>query len=863
MSEKPTPDAAAAHAFLTEIWTRIATQRLHFSHGDEKTALSSLHSLYAAARDIIDKHYGCETFAATTIAFLNGDFRVFMADWHRRSLAGDLDTRDGAVEFRDKLKGLQDKFRELAKELHLMAYGTTLEDFPPDRGPSAPPDDVLTFGIPKDGLVPDDDPPMSLHIIDRINTAERAALAKRRKMQVADPAAPPDILNATGLALSGGGIRSASFCLGVVQALAERKKVFNSIDLMSTVSGGGYTGGFVARRLADGKVQDLAHPFGPDTDAIKYLRQRASYLDTGSFLQTMALVVSLLAGMILNWTAPAALIALAVTGAYLIDVFVQPSWTGLPTMAAGGAGLAMLVYAWMPRFLAQTRLVLMWTFWSGAAVLLAACGIAWGYRIFEDALSGNWVSLTTMGATVAAISPIVSRLVPKLGQEWLRRLANVAALFVASIAVPFLALVFGYGLFWLFTAGAEQLPASWLAQMPGLTGWHLATTITVFLCLTAGITIDINATGPHWLYRDRLANTFVRLREDQSAHLDLSKLDPDQKAPYLLMNAVVNLPASHRVELRERQGDFFLFSKHWCGSPLVGYRPTSHWKRQRKEVDLATGIATSGAAVAPHMGLLSFVTARALLSFLNIRLGVWMRNPKPGPTPPAYGGRPGAIQLLKEMTGFGMKETAAWMMLTDGAHLENSGVYELLRRRCKFIVAVDASADPEGQFDTILTLVRHAAIDMGIRMHADLSDLRPDPETKLTRAHGVLCEVDYPSVKGGPPAGKGILLIIKLSMTGNENELINAYRKANSDFPNQSTTDQFFDEHQFEAYRQLGAHAAGSLFEEALVGEGEVQDMADWLKRLYLRIPPRVDVRMSGEGAVMADRARQQKTTGA
>src|SRR5258707_1168823 len=46
-----------------------------------------------------------------------------------------------------------------------------------------------------------------------------------------------------GLALSGGGIRSATFNLGVLQALA-RAKVLRNFDFLSTVSGGGYVGGF-------------------------------------------------------------------------------------------------------------------------------------------------------------------------------------------------------------------------------------------------------------------------------------------------------------------------------------------------------------------------------------------------------------------------------------------------------------------------------------------------------------------------------------------------------------------------------------------------------------------------------------------
>src|ERR1700689_3087233 len=46
-----------------------------------------------------------------------------------------------------------------------------------------------------------------------------------------------------GLSLSGGGIRSAAFCLGALQSLGlDNKNLFNRLDYLSTVSGGGYIG---------------------------------------------------------------------------------------------------------------------------------------------------------------------------------------------------------------------------------------------------------------------------------------------------------------------------------------------------------------------------------------------------------------------------------------------------------------------------------------------------------------------------------------------------------------------------------------------------------------------------------------------
>ena len=68
-----------------------------------------------------------------------------------------------------------------------------------------------------------------------------------------------------GLALSGGGIRSASFGLGVIQAFLEHG-IMQKIDYLSTVSGGGYIGSSLSwyRHLhSDPKdFFDETNPFG-------------------------------------------------------------------------------------------------------------------------------------------------------------------------------------------------------------------------------------------------------------------------------------------------------------------------------------------------------------------------------------------------------------------------------------------------------------------------------------------------------------------------------------------------------------------------------------------------------------------------
>ena len=93
------------------------------------------------------------------------------------------------------------------------------------------------------------------------------------------------------------------------------------------------------------------------------------------------------------------------------------------------------------------------------------------------------------------------------------------------------------------------------------------------------------------------------------------------------------------------------------------------------------------------MGLGSQPTLSALMALLNIRLGYWIGNPAHAPR-----GRPGFLCLIREMTGAWMAEENRWLNVSDGGHIENMGLYELLRRRCKFIVCVDGGADPESTF---------------------------------------------------------------------------------------------------------------------------------------------------------------------
>jgi hypothetical protein len=180
-----------------------------------------------------------------------------------------------------------------------------------------------------------------------------------------------------------------------------------------------------------------------------------------------------------------------------------------------------------------------------------------------------------------------------------------------------------------------------------------------------------------------------------------------------------------------------------------------------------------------------------------------------------------------------MSEEETWLNVSDGGHIENMGLYELLRRRCKFIVCVDGEADPESTFHGQLTLVRHAQIDLGVRIEPHLDEMRPDPKSRYSKTHAQLFRIKYPDRNGDMPAGIGLMLYLKLSLTGDEAELLKRYRLVQPDFPHQSTIDQFYDEEQFEAYRQLGVHVAEGTFAPALMTDNPMPpDIREWFRQL-------------------------------
>jgi hypothetical protein len=269
----------------------------------------------------------------------------------------------------------------------------------------------------------------------------------------------------------------------------------------------------------------------------------------------------------------------------------------------------------------------------------------------------------------------------------------------------------------------------------------------------------------------------------------------------------------------------------WKGSPI-----------EPKRLTLSQWTSISGAAVAPGMGAQTSLGLSLLFGLANVRLGYWWFSgvdpSKQGGTQPKPSVRfqhlvakifPVQSAILREMVGqFHGPHQKLWF-LSDGGHFENTACYELLRRRVPIIVVCDDGADPNYQFEDLANLVRKARLDFGaeIRLLDPLiplfgvgDDLRPKPSVHggpaLSSHHITAAHVIYPdegclAIRDGSGRAHSLLLIVKPTLTGDEPLDILQYAASHSTFPQETTSDQFFDEAQWESYRKLGEHVGTQL----------------------------------------------------
>lgn len=683
----------------------------------------------------------------------------------------------------------------------------------------------------------------------------------------------------SAIALSGGGIRSAAFSLGVLQAfdrLSEHGEphLIDAIDYLSTVSGGGYIG----TSMVSGMMQrDYTFPFPSllgdhERKETQYIRNYSNYLSPRGTIDVLMNIALIIRGLAVNFLLMLPILLILALSTYYIFNFQQEFFINrlksiesplgwLPLFKGSLFSFAVFVFA--------TLMVTIWvSWWNPVATQRAkvgtglACALALVLIIFALELQCNilsklrGVSLTDksydFGGTFTAMSGAAAALI-----VFAQRLANIVEATAASesrvnfihwIASRFLLSTAGLivpSLLWITYTGLCLLVLR-LAETLGF-----ALLVGGFFLLGLGLLVKPNANSLHRLYRDRLTQAFLFNRkalqptisdtvafsaggiESHSAappiHVLLSQLKPqtcEKKwklraalAPYLLVNTAINLEASKDLKSRGRRADSFIFSPLYVGSRSTGYARTADMENAVPDLDLGMAMATSGAAASANMGIHTVRVLTFSLSLLNIRLGYWLANPGMLTQYMKKKLRAGVGPYYFALETFGrLDEGSLNVYLTDGGHVENLGIYELLRRRCKVIIAIDAEADPDLTFSSLSRLEVLARIDRGYRIHLPWRSVQEEYRDNIRRGfqkdgswsgsegpHGCIGRIDYGN------GDHGVLIYIKACLTGDETKYLMDYWRRNPTFPHETTVDQFFSEEQFEAYRCLGFHSARGL----------------------------------------------------
>ncbi|MGN6150399.1 MAG: hypothetical protein ACTHOH_00120 [Lysobacteraceae bacterium] len=357
-----------------------------------------------------------------------------------------------------------------------------------------------------------------------------------------------------------------------------------------------------------------------------------------------------------------------------------------------------------------------------------------------------------------------------------------------------------------------------------------------------GWAVDVNEFSLNAFYRNRLVRCYLgasnaaRTPEpttnfDEQDDLVLAELVEQERLHgrrplFPLVGTAMNLVAAKQLDWQDRKAASFCLTPGFCGhlppdtrpgAPVVGdvraaIAGTATAGRPgdalASTLSLGSAIAISGAAVNPNMGYHSSPAVTFLLTLFDARLGWWLPNPGHPRHPrtdssPFFGG-----WLLAELLGR-THEGGKFVQLSDGGHFENLALYELVRRRCRFILCVDAAADPGRAFGDLGNAVHKCRVDFGVEIRIDVSALRPGVDGRAARSCAV-GDIVYPD------GSTGTLLYLKPTLTGEEPTDIQHYASAHPDFPHESTADQFFDEAQFESYRRLGEDVASRAIAPAL-----------------------------------------------
>jgi hypothetical protein len=459
--------------------------------------------------------------------------------------------------------------------------------------------------------------------------------------------------------------------------------------------------------------------------------------------------------------------------------------------------------------------MLVWTVLSGIVLFgPAALDAAW-----------KW-GLAAAGGTV---SGLVSVLIGSSGKSAATTARQVVEKWPVSLTVSIATLIF-LPLLVILLAGGARLALDAIERAlssdnifvlyPGLR--LLVTAVACVACFMVALImswyINVNRFSLHAVYRNRLIRGFLgsaretARRPDRFTGFDIydnlpmgalwpPRSDRMRRCLFPVVNMTLNVAAGSNLAWQERKAESFAVTPLAAGNSKVNFRSTALYGDRKDGITLGTAMAISGAAVSPNQGYHSSPLVSVLMMLANVRLGWWLGNPNNDRTAPREGPRFSFVPIINELFGV-TTDQGKYVYLSDGGHFENLGIYEMVRRRCRYIVVSDAGCDPDFQLGDLGNAVRKIWIDLGVAVRFRGIDLAARKPETVEGVYCAIADICYPE----PEAKPGLLIYIKPSYHGTEPADVRSYAALNPTFPHESTADQWFTESQMESYRVLGGY---------------------------------------------------------
>ena len=418
--------------------------------------------------------------------------------------------------------------------------------------------------------------------------------------------------------------------------------------------------------------------------------------------------------------------------------------------------------------------------------------------------------------------------------------------------------------------------------------------VTMVLGVIMGRLINTNAFSLQYLWRNRIIRAYLgashRVRRpdaftgfDTYDNVQMHELRPQPSgvpAPppregrppddtphqplarklFHVLNIALNLTGGKKLQWQDRRAESFSVSPLHAGSYWLGYRRSFRYGAS-DGISLGAAIAISGAFVSPNMGfMMTSPIVRFLMALFNVRFGWWLGNPGPAgdetnflerilnkplhmlgyEVPRPFRLRSPRLSIIPYVAeAFGSTDDdSPYVYLSDGGHFENLGLYEMVLRRCRFIVVSDASTDPDYSFQSLATSIRQIRVDLGVPI--DIPDLAVGlPSQDMKSKYCAIGKIRYSCVDRNPSDSTtpdadydGVLIFIKPSLIGSEPRDVINYWQGSTGFPQEVITDQWFSEAQFESYRALGSYIIHAICDNQTAGDGNKVGLVGFAERV-------------------------------